>query len=214
MHNYVKNYPSAVEKGAGLWIDQCYSYISSRKGTFREPRKYSKDQGFATGCRTDYSNIKARKGGEGRMNKFLLPCSAHPGRQHTPCSYSMHSDESRPEQQLPRLTAGAFPGVVEDRSNGTPENLQNCRSYLSIFTLLMCFVCEQRLTHVENERQAQVIAGLQLWSYGSVAGPKLPVFQLQTRPPSEPGEIHGRCILEAAIKMIIINGFFLNHSGF
>lgn len=36
---------------------------------------------------------------------------------------------------------------------------------------------------LENERQAQVTAGLWLWSYGSVAGPKLLVFQLQTRPP-------------------------------
>lgn len=67
---------------------------------------------------------------------------------------------------------------------------------------------------LENERQAQVTAGLvavELWQCSRAKAASLSAAD--KTPPSQPGGIHGPCNLEVAIKMIIINIFF-NHRGY
>lgn len=65
-----------------------------------------------------YRSNKARRGGEGSRNKLLFPCSAHPGKQAARTAFRRRSHgETTTQQQLPRLTAGVFAGMVGGISN-------------------------------------------------------------------------------------------------
>lgn len=75
-------------------------------------------------------------------NKLLFPCSARPGRLHAPRSYGIHTGDSTTRQQVPALTAGVVAGMVGGTSNARARQ-KVFRSYLSVFTLLLRFTCQQ-----------------------------------------------------------------------